>query len=130
MLTEREQEVLEQVVRGFTTKEIAFTLQLSPRTVEVYRASVLHKLGARNTADLVRKAIGLTAGLPIGQRQSQPKPQHKSDRRAEAHTVSHRPPPEVLAERDLRLELPRTPNTELLGDPVCGRSALDQRAKK
>lgn len=57
MLTDREQQVLDQVVRGFTTKEIARTLRVSPRTVEAYRAHVLHKLGARNTADLVRKAI-------------------------------------------------------------------------
>jgi two-component system response regulator DctR len=56
-LTDREREILEQVVQGFTTKEIARTLQLSPRTVEVHRGHILHKLGARNTADLVRKAV-------------------------------------------------------------------------
>jgi DNA-binding CsgD family transcriptional regulator len=43
----------------FSSKEIAHTLNLSPRTVGVYRSNLLHKLGARNAADLVRKSLSL-----------------------------------------------------------------------
>ncbi len=56
-LTEREKQVYEQVLLGFQTKEIAHRLGLSARTVEVHRSNVLRKMGARNTIDLVRKAL-------------------------------------------------------------------------
>jgi DNA-binding NarL/FixJ family response regulator len=56
-LTQREQQVLEQVAQGASSKEIARALNLSPRTIGVYRSNLLHKLGARNTADLVRKSL-------------------------------------------------------------------------
>jgi hypothetical protein len=39
---------------------------------------------------------------------------------------SVRPPPEVLAERDRVLSAPRSPNMEILGDPLPGRDALDR----
>jgi two-component system response regulator FixJ len=58
-LTLREQQVLEQVVQGASSKEIAHALNLSPRTVEIYRSNLLHKLGARNAADLVRKTLSV-----------------------------------------------------------------------
>jgi FixJ family two-component response regulator len=57
LLTQRERQVLERVVQGASSKEIAHALDLSPRTVELYRSSLLHKLGARNAADLVRKML-------------------------------------------------------------------------
>lgn len=41
-------------------------------------------------------------------------------------TPIHRPPAEVLAERDRILFVDRTPNQEVLGDPLPGRSALDR----
>ena len=56
-LTLREQQVLAQVVQGASSKEIAHPLNLSPRTIEIYRASLRRKLGARNTIDSVRKAL-------------------------------------------------------------------------
>ncbi len=56
-LTAREREVLEQIMQGLRSKEIAQRLGLSHRTIDVYRSSILHKLGARNAVDLVRKAL-------------------------------------------------------------------------
>jgi two-component system response regulator FixJ len=53
-LTEREREVFECVARGIANKAIAGELGISERTVEVHRAQVMKKLGARTLADLVR----------------------------------------------------------------------------
>ncbi len=57
MLTQREQQVLEQMVRGRSSKEIAHELGVSRKTIDGHRSHILHKMVARNTADLVRKAI-------------------------------------------------------------------------
>jgi FixJ family two-component response regulator len=56
-LTPRELEVLRRVVAGETNKEAAQGLGISPRTVEVHRAAAMHKLGARNTAEMIRLAL-------------------------------------------------------------------------
>lgn len=56
-LTQRELEVLRRVADGETNKQIAMVLGISPRTVEVHRAAAMRKLGARNTAQLVRIAL-------------------------------------------------------------------------
>jgi len=56
-LTPRERQVLEQAGKGLHAKEIARVLGISPRTVEVHKASVMSKLGARNVAELVRFAM-------------------------------------------------------------------------
>ena len=56
-LTQREQQVLEHVVRGASSKEIARTLNLSPRTVEIHRYNIFHKLGVRNAVELTRKML-------------------------------------------------------------------------
>jgi two-component system response regulator FixJ len=60
-LSPREREVLQHVVAGKTSKVIAYDLGISPRTVEVYRASMMMKTGARSLSELVRMA--LLAGL-------------------------------------------------------------------
>lgn len=60
-LSKREREVLEQVVVGKTSKVIAYDLGISPRTVEVYRAGMMMKTGAKSLSELVRMA--LLAGL-------------------------------------------------------------------
>jgi two-component system response regulator FixJ len=60
-LSRREREVLEQVVVGKTSKIIAYDLGISPRTVEVYRAGMMMKTGAKSLSELVRMA--LLAGL-------------------------------------------------------------------
>jgi FixJ family two-component response regulator len=54
LLTCREREVLCQVARGASNKEAGRRLGISPRTVEVHRARIMDKLGARNAADLIR----------------------------------------------------------------------------
>ena len=56
-LTAREREVLEQAVQGLHAKEIAASLGISPRTVEVHKARIMEKLGVRNIAELVRFAV-------------------------------------------------------------------------
>ena len=53
-LTPREREVLARVIAGASNKEAGRTLGISPRTVEVHRARIMDKLGAKNAADLVR----------------------------------------------------------------------------
>lgn len=56
-LTKREVEILGYIVDGQTSKEVAQTLGISPSTVEVHREHIRLKLGARNTADLLRIAL-------------------------------------------------------------------------
>jgi FixJ family two-component response regulator len=53
-LTPREREVLQLITDGQSNKEAGRELGISPRTIEVHRARVMEKLGARNTADLMR----------------------------------------------------------------------------
>lgn len=60
-LSPRERDVLAGVVEGKLNKVIAYELEISPRTVEIYRANLMAKTGARNVADLMR--IALAAGL-------------------------------------------------------------------
>jgi FixJ family two-component response regulator len=52
-LTSRQREVMEMVVEGCMTKEIARSLGLSMRTVEVHRCNVMRKMGAESLAELV-----------------------------------------------------------------------------
>lgn len=56
-LTRREKEVLDCIIDEMTTQEIADKLFLSPNTVETHRKHLISKLGVRNTAGLVSKAI-------------------------------------------------------------------------
>jgi two-component system, LuxR family, response regulator FixJ len=63
-LSPREQEVLHLAARGLTSREIASELGISPRTVEVHRAAVMHKTGAGSVADLVRIVLQL-AGVSM-----------------------------------------------------------------
>ena len=56
-LTKREREVLSLISEGCSNKQGALQMNISPRTFESHRAEAMRKLGARNTADLVRKAL-------------------------------------------------------------------------
>jgi two-component system, LuxR family, response regulator FixJ len=54
LLTPREYQVLELIAGGASNKEAGRRLGISPRTVEVHRAHIMAKLGARNSVELVR----------------------------------------------------------------------------
>jgi two-component system, NarL family, response regulator NreC len=58
-LSDREQEVLQLVSEGKTTKEIADQLFVSNRTVETHRVNMMKKLNAQNSAELIKKAAHL-----------------------------------------------------------------------
>lgn len=61
VLSGREKEVLRLVARGMENRTIASELQISHRTVEVHRSSILKKLGLKNVAEMVRFAM--SAGI-------------------------------------------------------------------
>jgi len=56
-LTPREREVAARLLEGLTSKEIGKTLEISHRTVEIYRARLMRKYRANTTADLVHKLV-------------------------------------------------------------------------
>lgn len=60
-LSPRQRQVLEQIAAGHRSKQIAFKLGLSEKTIKMHRALLLPKLGASNIADAVR--IAVEAGL-------------------------------------------------------------------
>lgn len=61
-LTPRELEIMELVVNGKPTRQIASDLQISPKTVESHRARIMRKMQAGSIAQLVRDAINLDEG--------------------------------------------------------------------
>ncbi len=60
-LSPRQREVLQQISRGFRTKQIAWQLSLSEKTIKMHRSLLLQKLETANTADAIR--IAVEAGL-------------------------------------------------------------------
>ena len=58
ILTPRERVILAQIVKGASSKEVARSLKISPRTVEFHRANIMHKLDVKNTIELVRLVLG------------------------------------------------------------------------
>jgi two-component system response regulator FixJ len=61
-LSPRQREVIDLVVQGLANKEIALRLNISPRTVENYRAWAMEKMGASGLADLIRKMLMVKEG--------------------------------------------------------------------
>jgi DNA-binding NarL/FixJ family response regulator len=56
-LTVRQWQVFDLLIAGLSSKQIAYELSISPRTVEIHRAQVMQKMGVRNAASLVRVAL-------------------------------------------------------------------------
>jgi two-component system response regulator FixJ len=65
-LTQRERDVLEGLVAGHPNKIIAFKLEISPRTVEIYRANLMTKMKAGSLSELVRMALVATPAKSSG----------------------------------------------------------------
>lgn len=56
-LTNKEKQVIKHLMEGFSSKEIAGFLDVSPRTVETHRANVLNKFGLKNTTELIKNIV-------------------------------------------------------------------------
>ena len=59
MLTPRERSILQLIAEGRTNRTAAEFLSVSPKTVEKHRATLMHKLGLRNAAELTLVALEL-----------------------------------------------------------------------
>jgi len=57
LLSPREREVLQGLLAGLPNKSIAYDLAISPRTVEIHRARVMDKMGAKSLPELIRKSL-------------------------------------------------------------------------
>ena len=62
-LTERERQIMAQVVQGRLNKQIADELGVSTRTVETHRAHIIEKMGATSLSHLVRMAVAMTGSI-------------------------------------------------------------------
>ena len=56
-VSSREKQLLTLICQGFSNKQLASKLNISAKTVANHRAHIIRKMGAENTADLVRKAM-------------------------------------------------------------------------
>ena len=65
-LTRRERDVLAYIAAAATNKETAINLGISPRTVEIHRGRIMHKLGARNSIDLMRIVMNNSSRATAG----------------------------------------------------------------
>lgn len=81
-LTARERSVLQLVAEGRTNRQVGLYLNLSPKTIEKYRAHLMEKLGVGNVTGLVLAAIGL--GLIA------PQPDLQSDANIEPRRIAVR----------------------------------------
>ncbi len=57
-LTPRERDIAAQLVEGKTSKQIGKQLDISPRTVEIYRARLMKKYAASTSLELVQRLMG------------------------------------------------------------------------
>ena len=64
-LTPRELDILERMAKGLSNKVMSHDLSLSVRTVELHRARVMEKMGARSIAELVRMILAMERAGPV-----------------------------------------------------------------
>ena len=64
ILTEREKQIVDLIVKEHSTREIAQKLYLSTETIKTYRKNIRLKLGVKNVAGIVREAISLNV-IPL-----------------------------------------------------------------
>jgi DNA-binding CsgD family transcriptional regulator len=57
MLTKREKEVVEELVKGFSYKEISHSLNISPSTVNDHLKNIYHKMGVKSKSELIAKIL-------------------------------------------------------------------------
>ena len=57
LLTSREREVLQLVAEGYSNRQVAEQLFISTKTVEAHKASIIHKLDIRGSAELIKYAV-------------------------------------------------------------------------
>lgn len=57
LLTSREREVLQLVAEGYSNRQVANQLFISPKTVEAHKSSIIHKLDIKGSAELVKYAV-------------------------------------------------------------------------
>lgn len=57
IMTQRERELAKLLADGYSTKEAAELLNISPKTAETHRASIMKKLGAKNVTDIVKYCV-------------------------------------------------------------------------
>jgi FixJ family two-component response regulator len=69
-LTPREGQILRFVIGGLLNKQIATELGTAEKTIKVHRGRVMHKMGVRSVADLIRATM--QAGIAPAQRSSKP----------------------------------------------------------
>ncbi len=81
-LTTRERQVLGLAAHGLNNHAVGSQLQISPRTVEIHRASIRNKLGLRTHKDLRSYALsrGVLAATPGTGAAASPHPEHKAGR--------------------------------------------------
>lgn len=58
-ITARQSQILKRVAKGWTNREIAASLDISVRTVEVHRFNMMRRLNVRNVAQLLRQSMQL-----------------------------------------------------------------------
>lgn len=73
-LTPREHQVFDALVEGRSNKEIALMLEISPRTVEIFRAKVMAKMHAENLSALVRLGLARHRSQAASQTPGPPRP--------------------------------------------------------
>jgi FixJ family two-component response regulator len=64
-LTPRERDILDRMAKGLSNKVMSHELSLSVRTVELHRARVMDKMGARSIAELVRMVLAIERDGPM-----------------------------------------------------------------